>query len=108
MYGPPTRTTWAWLRPSFASDMGYVNIQPRSTATFAQDYTHPEPAPCFRSGVHYCLAPWQARLEAEIAFETLLRRFSDFQLAVPQESHRWRRGIFLRAPDRLPLRIRTA
>ena len=46
--------------------------------------------------------------EGQIAFETLLRRFSDMQLALPAESLPWRRGVFLRGLERLPLRVRVA
>jgi cytochrome P450 len=67
----------------------------------------PNPHLAFGQGVHYCLGAPLARLEARIAFETLLRRLSDLQLAVRPESLSWRRGIFLRGPQRLPLRVRA-
>jgi cytochrome P450 len=63
----------------------------------------PNPHLAFGQGVHYCLGAPLARLEAQIAFETLLRRFSDIRLAVAPESLRWRRGIFLRGLERLPV-----
>ena len=68
----------------------------------------PNPHLAFGQGVHYCLGAPLARLEAQIAFATLLRRLSDMQLAVPPESLRWRRGIFLRGLERLPLSVRAA
>lgn len=43
-----------------------------------------------------------ARLEAEIAINTLLRRIPDFRLSVPSSSLRWRPSIFLRGLDSLP------
>jgi cytochrome P450 len=68
----------------------------------------PNPHLAFGQGVHYCLGAPLARLEGQIAFATLLRRFSEIQLAVPAESLPWRRGIFLRGLERLPLRVRVA
>jgi cytochrome P450 PksS len=68
----------------------------------------PNPHLAFGQGVHYCLGAPLARLEGQIAFETLLRRFSDMQLALPAESLPWRRGVFLRGLERLPLRVRVA
>jgi cytochrome P450 len=62
----------------------------------------------FGQGVHYCLGAPLARLEAQIAFESLLRRFSDIRLAVAPESLRWRRGIFLRGLEHLPVVVQTA
>jgi cytochrome P450 len=67
----------------------------------------PNPHLAFGQGVHYCLGAPLARLEAQIAFETLLRRLSNLELAVRPESLQWRKGVFLRGPERLPLRVRT-
>ena len=68
----------------------------------------PNPHLAFGQGVHYCLGAPLARLEAQIGFATLLRRLSPLQLAVAPESLRWRRGIFLRGLERLPLSVQTA
>jgi cytochrome P450 len=57
----------------------------------------------FGQGVHYCLGAPLARLEAQIAFETLLRRCPNLRLAVPVERLQWRHGLFLRGVKRLPL-----
>jgi cytochrome P450 len=56
-----------------------------------------------RGGVHHCLGAPLARMEAQIAFNALLQRFPDINLAVTPESLRWRRGLFLRGLERLPL-----
>jgi cytochrome P450 len=44
----------------------------------------------FGKGAHYCLGAPLARLEAEIAFTTLLRRLPDLRLAVSSENLVWR------------------
>jgi cytochrome P450 len=57
----------------------------------------------FGLGVHYCLGAPLARLEGQIAINTLLRRARDFRLAVPREKLRWRRGLVLRSLEALPV-----
>lgn len=59
----------------------------------------------FASGIHYCLGASLARLEGEIAFTALLRRFDGIEKAGPS---RRRRGLILRGLDSLPLRVRSA
>jgi cytochrome P450 len=44
----------------------------------------------FGRGSHYCLGAPLARLEAEIAIETLFRRLPGLRLAVPREQLEWR------------------
>ena len=57
----------------------------------------------FGLGVHYCLGAPLARLEGQIAINTLLRRTADLRLAVPRENLRWRRGLVLRGLGALPV-----
>ncbi|MDQ2869295.1 MAG: cytochrome P450 [Acidobacteriota bacterium] len=57
----------------------------------------------FGLGVHYCLGAPLARLEGQIAFDTLLRRISSLRLAVAPEALRWRRGLVLRGLETLPV-----
>lgn len=57
----------------------------------------------FGQGGHYCMGAPLARLEAQIAIGTVLHRLPDMRLAVPPESLRWRRGLFLRGLQKLPL-----
>src|SRR5216683_2697826 len=68
----------------------------------------PNPHLAFGQGAHYCLGAPLARLEAQIAFETLLRRLPELQLAISPAQVRWRRGLFLRGPTALPVRVGTS
>ena len=55
----------------------------------------------FGSGIHYCLGAPLARLEAQVAFGTLLRRFPSIALAV--ERPVWRPSSTLRGLEALPV-----
>lgn len=57
----------------------------------------------FGLGIHYCLGAPLARLEAQIAFDALLRRASSLRLAAEPETLRWRRGLVLRGLESLPV-----
>jgi cytochrome P450 PksS len=59
----------------------------------------------FGQGSHYCLGAPLARLEGQIAIATLLRRAPNLRLAVDRGALRWRRGLFLRGLERLPLAV---
>jgi cytochrome P450 len=56
-----------------------------------------------RGGVHHCLGAPLARMEGHIALTTLLRRFPDARLPIAPEDLHWRRGLFLRGLEKLPL-----
>ena len=57
----------------------------------------------FGQGAHFCMGAPLARLEAQIAVATLLQRMPNLRLARSPESLRWRKGMFLRGLERLPL-----
>lgn len=57
----------------------------------------------FGQGIHYCLGVALARMEAQIAFSTLLRRFPVMRLTAPRATLRWRRSLVLRGLKSLPL-----
>ena len=61
----------------------------------------------FGQGVHYCLGAPLARLEGQIAINTLLRRAPDLRLAAPG-ALRWRSGLVLRGLEALPLTFTPA
>jgi cytochrome P450 PksS len=57
----------------------------------------------FGQGIHYCLGAPLARLEANVAFTTLLRHFRELQLGAPREQLRWRESTLLRGLESLPV-----
>jgi cytochrome P450 len=59
----------------------------------------------FGMGIHYCLGAPLARLEGQIALQTLVDRFPNLRLAKPVESIPWRTGILMRGPKRLPVSL---
>ena len=56
----------------------------------------------FGKGMHLCLGAPLARLEGQIAFTTLLRRYPQLRLAVPAHELTWR-ADFLHGVERLPV-----
>jgi cytochrome P450 len=54
----------------------------------------------FGKGIHVCLGAPLARVEGQVAFDTLFRRYPNLRLAVPAEEVRWG-GSFLRGFARL-------
>ena len=57
----------------------------------------------FGQGIHFCLGAPLARMEAQIAIGTLLRRMPDLRLKVSPDSLRWRPSMILRGLDSLPV-----
>jgi cytochrome P450 len=64
----------------------------------------------FGHGVHHCLGAPLARLEAEIAFTELLRRFPDMRAAAAPQDLRWGHGdgLVLRGLSALPVLLGTS
>ena len=60
----------------------------------------PNPHVGFGGGVHFCLGAPLARLEAEVALTTFLRRVDDLQLS-GDDRPRWRDELFLRGLEHL-------
>ncbi|HEX2314406.1 MAG TPA: cytochrome P450 [Thermomonospora sp.] len=59
----------------------------------------------FGHGIHYCIGAPLARLEGQVAFNTLLDAFPTLELAVPEEDLRWRHSIVMRGLESLPVRV---
>jgi cytochrome P450 PksS len=57
----------------------------------------------FGLGAHFCVGAPLARLEGQIAINTLLRRVPDMRLTVAPDALRWRRGLLLRGLEALPV-----
>jgi len=57
----------------------------------------------FGQGAHFCLGAQLARLEGRIALGELVRRAPDLRLAAPEV--RWRRFLFLRGLESLPVAV---
>lgn len=59
----------------------------------------------FGKGIHFCLGAPLARMEGQIAINTLLRRMPDLRLADSPESLTWRPGMVLRGLRGLPVKF---
>lgn len=57
----------------------------------------------FGQGIHFCLGAPLARLEAEIVFQQMTKRFPHLRLAAPVESLEWQPSIVFRGLVSLPV-----
>ncbi len=57
----------------------------------------------FGQGIHFCVGAPLARLETQIAVNTLLRRLPNLRLKDPPDALRWRPSMILRGLERLPV-----
>ncbi|WP_330257124.1 cytochrome P450 [Nocardia sp. NBC_00565] len=61
------------------------------------------PHMAFGHGAHHCLGAQLARVELQVALDSLLRRFPALRLAVPVEEVPWKTGLLVRGPKALPV-----
>jgi cytochrome P450 PksS len=59
----------------------------------------------FGQGVHYCVGAPLARLEGQIALQTLVERLPNLGLATTPQALRWRPGLTVRGLEALPVAI---
>ncbi|HUY76469.1 MAG TPA: cytochrome P450 [Ktedonobacterales bacterium] len=59
----------------------------------------------FGQGIHFCLGAPLARLEAEVVFQQVTKRFPHLRLAAPVESLEWQPSIVFRGMVALPVAL---
>ncbi|WP_330179859.1 cytochrome P450 [Nocardia sp. NBC_01503] len=91
-----------------AGDAVFINTQAanRDESVFAAadtlDLTREHnPHMAFGHGFHHCLGAQLARIELQVVLETMLERFPNLRLAVPEAEIPWKRGMLVRGPKAL-------
>jgi cytochrome P450 len=64
-----------------------------------------QPHLAFGTGIHVCIGAALARLEVRTAIRAVLERYPRLRLAVPRSELRWRRVVFFRGLERLPIAV---
>jgi cytochrome P450 len=85
-----------------------INSANRDASVFADpdrlDLTrNPNPHVAFGHGIHHCIGASLGRTELEVALGSLLRRFGDLALAVPESELVWNQDVAFRRPRELPV-----
>jgi cytochrome P450 len=68
-------------------------------------YREPNRHLAFGQGIHYCLGAPLARMEAHYAFNALLERLPNIQLAVPVDKLQWVQSMFIHGIKQMPVRF---
>jgi cytochrome P450 len=90
--------------------LGVIGSANRDEAVFDNPDTldlarEPNKHLAFGFGLHYCLGAPLARLEAQIAIQTLLDQMPSLRLQGPRESLRWSPSLILRGLETLPVKF---
>jgi cytochrome P450 len=94
--------------PRGGMTLGVIGSANRDETVFASpdrlDITRePNKHLSFGYGIHFCLGAPLARMEAQIAINTLLKRAPNLRLKGSMESLRWRQSLILRGLEALPV-----
>ncbi|RPK14789.1 cytochrome P450 family protein [Priestia endophytica] len=118
--GPVEFSTSRWARENFefkgkAIGKGDLVIIALNSANHdSNQFTNPEvfditreksPHLAFGKGIHLCLGAPLARLEGEIAINSLLQRFPQIKLKADKNKLEWRPGMIVRGVKEIPLSI---
>ena len=60
----------------------------------------------FGLGIHYCLGAPLARMEGQIAINSLLQRYPDIRLNTPVEKLEWNASLMIHGMKALPVQYR--
>jgi hypothetical protein len=66
---------------------------------------HPSAHFAFSKGAHFCLGAPVARMEAQVAFSEILRRFPEWRITEPVSAIPWMNSMVARGPARLPVAL---
>jgi cytochrome P450 RapN len=89
--------------------LGELSVANRDERAFANgwkvDFHRDDPLPTlsFAYGAHTCIGHHLARLQVKVTVETMLRRFPNLELAIPESQLTWSDKTPLRSIDALPL-----
>ena len=97
-FPPARKSSSTWHRPTATRDF-YAH--PETLDIDRTDNRHL----AFGHGIHFCLGAPLARMEGQLALNTLLRRFPELRLAVPSDELHWGHGdgLVLRGLSELPV-----
>jgi cytochrome P450 len=92
---------WVWISLLAAGYDSTANACPHTFDSMRK----PRRALPFGHGIHYCLGAPLARSLTRIAVERLFARYPDIALAIDPDDLRWRRAIFFRRMEELPVTL---
>lgn len=90
----PKKRGVASLRPAAPKISGWDRLDIERPDIFQLGFGH---------GAHFCLGAHLARVELQVALESLLSRFPDLRLAVPPDQVQWKDGSAVWGLEALPV-----